>query len=81
MDLDNHAAYSAGDTPARRTGAKCRRLDHEGYERAAKEVGGLRYFGAAFLAEIPPRVEYELTPFGQKFTSILDAIEELEAEY
>lgn len=32
-------------------------------------------------AEIPPRVEYELTPFGQKFTSILDAIEELEAEY
>jgi DNA-binding HxlR family transcriptional regulator len=32
-------------------------------------------------AEIPPRVEYELTPFGQKFASILDAIEELETEY
>ena len=32
-------------------------------------------------AEIPPRVEYELTPFGQKFASILDRIEELEAEY
>lgn len=30
-------------------------------------------------AEIPPRVEYELTPFGQKFATILDAIEELEA--
>ena len=30
--------------------------------------------------EIPPRVEYELTLFGQKFASILDAIEELEAE-
>ena len=30
--------------------------------------------------EIPPRVEYELTPFGQKFASILDAIEELETE-
>ena len=32
-------------------------------------------------AEIPPRVEYELTPFGQKFGSILDAIEELEMDY
>ena len=32
-------------------------------------------------AEIPPRVEYELTLFGQKFASILDGIEELEAEY
>ena len=32
-------------------------------------------------AEIPPRVEYELTPFGHKFASILDAIEELESEY
>jgi DNA-binding HxlR family transcriptional regulator len=31
-------------------------------------------------AEIPPRLEYELTPFGQKFVRILDAIEELEAE-
>jgi DNA-binding HxlR family transcriptional regulator len=30
--------------------------------------------------EIPPRVEYELTAFGQKFASILDAIEGLEAE-
>lgn len=31
-------------------------------------------------AEIPPRVEYKLTPFGQKFATILDAIEELETE-
>ncbi len=29
-------------------------------------------------AEIPPRVEYELTPFGQKFATILDAIQELQ---
>ena len=32
-------------------------------------------------AEIPPRVEYELTTFGQKFASILDAIEELEMDH
>jgi DNA-binding HxlR family transcriptional regulator len=30
--------------------------------------------------EIPPRVEYKLTPFGEKFVDILDAIERLEAE-
>ncbi len=29
-------------------------------------------------AEIPPRVEYTLTPFGLRFVSILDAIEALE---
>ncbi len=30
--------------------------------------------------EVPPRVEYELTEFGRKFTGLLAAIEELEAE-
>ncbi|CDM65381.1 winged helix-turn-helix transcriptional regulator [Pyrinomonas methylaliphatogenes] len=30
--------------------------------------------------EIPPRVEYRLTSFGQKFVRILDAIQELERE-
>lgn len=30
--------------------------------------------------ELPPRVEYRLTPFGEKFASILDQIEALEAE-
>lgn len=29
--------------------------------------------------EIPPRVEYRLTEFGQKFIAILDQIEELES--
>jgi DNA-binding HxlR family transcriptional regulator len=30
--------------------------------------------------EIPPRVEYKLTDFGQRFVTILDAIEELQQE-
>lgn len=30
--------------------------------------------------EVPPRVEYRLTPFGERFGRILDRIEELQAE-
>jgi len=30
--------------------------------------------------EVPPRVEYKLTHFGQRFTTILDAIAELQHE-
>lgn len=30
--------------------------------------------------EIPPRVEYRLTPFGKKFLRLLKAVEELQAE-
>jgi DNA-binding HxlR family transcriptional regulator len=30
--------------------------------------------------EIPPRVEYRLTPFGKKFLKLLKAVEELQAE-
>jgi DNA-binding HxlR family transcriptional regulator len=30
--------------------------------------------------EVPPRVEYRLTPFGERFCRILDEVERLEAE-
>jgi len=30
--------------------------------------------------EIPPRVEYKVTPFGKKFTRILDDLEKLQDE-
>lgn len=30
--------------------------------------------------EVPPRVEYALTPFGARFADIVDRIEQLEAE-
>lgn len=30
--------------------------------------------------EIPPRVEYQLTPFGKRFVGILDAIDQLDRE-
>ncbi len=32
------------------------------------------------FAEIPPRVEYDLTEFGRKFINVLDAIEDLERQ-
>jgi DNA-binding HxlR family transcriptional regulator len=32
------------------------------------------------FAEVPPRVEYHLTPFGERFLPILDAIERLQQE-
>jgi DNA-binding HxlR family transcriptional regulator len=31
--------------------------------------------------ELPPRVEYHLTPFGQEFTEILDQIEVLQQKF
>ncbi len=31
-------------------------------------------------AEVPPRVEYQLTPFGEKFATLLDGIEQLQRE-
>ena len=30
--------------------------------------------------ELPPRVEYNLTPFGQKFIRVLDQLDELQIE-
>ena len=30
--------------------------------------------------EVPPRVEYQVTPFGTKFVSILDELEKLQSE-
>lgn len=30
--------------------------------------------------EVPPRVEYEVTPFGRKFTRVLAELEKLESE-
>jgi DNA-binding HxlR family transcriptional regulator len=32
------------------------------------------------FAEVPPRVEYHLTPFGERFSTILDAIRDLARE-
>ena len=32
------------------------------------------------FAEVPPRVEYHLTPFGERFVPLLDQIEQLQAE-
>ena len=32
------------------------------------------------FAEIPPRVEYRLTPFGEKFAKLIDEVEQLERE-
>lgn len=37
-------------------------------------------FEKTIYAEIPPRVEYRLTDFGQKFCGLLEAIENLEKE-
>ena len=33
------------------------------------------------FAEIPPRVEYHFTPFGERFVALLDQIEDLRREF
>ncbi len=47
------------------------------YFRRMRELGLLERI---VYAEIPPKVEYHLTDFGQRFLPILDAIAELQAE-
>jgi DNA-binding HxlR family transcriptional regulator len=37
-------------------------------------------FERVVFPEIPPRVEYRLTPFGKKFTKLLREVEKLQAE-
>lgn len=32
------------------------------------------------FAEVPPRVEYRLTPFGERFAVLLDSIDELQTD-
>lgn len=49
------------------------------YERLAKLV---RYgvLERVAYAEIPPRVEYRLTPFGERLNTVLDAIDEIQQD-
>lgn len=39
-----------------------------------------RILGKTAWPEVPPRVEYTLTPFGERFAQLLDGIDALEAE-
>ncbi|MCX7594602.1 MAG: helix-turn-helix transcriptional regulator [Fischerella sp.] len=48
-------------------------------ERLAKMVQ-FRILERLSYPEVPPRVEYQLTPFGQKFLEILDRLEDLHLE-
>ena len=32
------------------------------------------------FAEVPPRVEYRMTPFGEQFSSLMDEVERLQAQ-
>ena len=49
-------------------------------ERLAKLVK-LRIVSRDSFPEIPPRVEYRLTPFGERFVKILDQIDDLQREF
>ncbi len=49
-------------------------------ERLAKLVA-FGIFEKQVFAEMPPRVEYSLTAFGQRFAGILDQIESLRGEF
>lgn len=49
-------------------------------ERLAKLLG-YGVLEKRSFAEIPPRVEYHLTPFGERFLELLDRIEDLRREF
>ncbi len=46
-----------------------------------RKLTNYKIFQRYAYPEIPPRVEYSLTPFGEKFVEILDKLDELEKEF
>lgn len=49
-------------------------------ERLAKMVR-FEILSKSSYPEVPPRVEYHLTPFGQEFVEILDRVEALHCKF
>ena len=49
-------------------------MQHHYFQRMV----GLGVLERVVFAEVPPRVEYRLTPFGERFLPILDSIDGLQ---
>ena len=52
------------------------KVQHHYFQRMV----GLGVLERVVFAEVPPRVEYRLTPFGERFLPILDSIDALQRE-
>jgi DNA-binding HxlR family transcriptional regulator len=66
-----------------RPGAMQKRVDGLTAKVLNERLRKLLRFGIIereIFAEVPPRVEYRLTPFGRKFNGVLDQIAALEEE-
>jgi DNA-binding HxlR family transcriptional regulator len=65
-----------------RPGAMLRRVDGLTGKVLNERLRKLARFGIVerkAFAEVPPRVEYRLTPFGRRFAAVLEQIEKLDA--
>jgi DNA-binding HxlR family transcriptional regulator len=75
LTLIHHGVCRPGEIERSLSGLTTKVQHH--YFRRMVSLGVLR---RDVFAEVPPRVEYRLTPFGEKFVPLLHHIEQLQME-
>ena len=83
-DGANREAFSRSDSTGANPGALARSKRGLTAKVLNERLAKLSDYGVLekrSFAEIPPRVEYWFTPFGERFVDLLDKIEDLRREF